>query len=551
MTRGTLKWLMIAGLLGSSTAVSGLPAGRAQAATPAATEYAAGMPGLASQVTSQPASSGHASTATRSHGARSTRTRSGAAATRTGQAPSAAAATAATTTSLLRNFNGVSSLDSAVTNFGAQFEPPDQGLCAGNGFVLEPVNSAYRIYRTDGSTVVGPFNVNDIFNVGAAEFTSDPRCYYDATVNRWFVEILFINAASTASSVDIAVSKTGDPTKMWTQYQIDTTDNGGTGKPKNPGCPCLGDQPLLGIDHNNVYISTNEFSLLGPQFNGAQIYAIAKSDLVGGTGTAHFVHFGHLTIGGAVATSVQPALTTGSSAAEYFLNSLDPNGTFDNRLGVWAMTNTAAVASGHSPTLSSRVITSEPYGIPPQAQQKGSSSLLDSGDDRMQQTQFINGTLWGALTTAVTIPNDSAERAGAAWFAVKPSLSGSVIGNVTISRQGYEVQAGRYIIYPAIQADSHGLAVMVFTKTGAGIYPSAAYAVLQPTATAFGGPITAASGSGPYDPNAGRWGDYSFAVLDPSGTAFWLATEYIPPKPSQTNDGRRNWGTRVMEVCAC
>ncbi len=68
-----------------------------------------------------------------------------------------------------------------MTNFGPEFEPPDQGLCAGNGFVLEPVNSAYRVYRTDGSTVVGPFNVNDIFNVGGAEFTSDPRCYFDAS----------------------------------------------------------------------------------------------------------------------------------------------------------------------------------------------------------------------------------------------------------------------------------------------------------------------------------------------------------------------------------
>ncbi len=414
----------------------------------------------------------------------------------------------------MRNFNGVSSLDSAVTNFGAQFEPPDQGLCAGNGFVLEPVNSAYRIYRPDGSTIVGPFNVNDIFNVGAAEFTSDPRCFYDASVGRWYVEILFINDAFNASAVDIAVSKTADPTKMWTQYQIDTTDNGGSGQPKNPGCPCLGDQPLLGIDSNNMYISTNEFSLAGPEFNGAQIYAISKADLIGGSGSAHFVHFGNLRIGGAVAASVQPALTYGSAPAEYFLSSLDPNGTFDNRLGAWAMTNTAAVSSGHSPTLSSRVIGSEPYGLPPKAHQKGSTSVLDSGDDRMQATQFINGTLWGALTTAVTIPNDTAERAGVAWFAVHPSVSGSLIGPVTISRQGYEVQASQYLIYPAIAANANGLAVMVFTKTGSTMYPSAAYAVLQPGAKAFGAPVTAAAGSGPYDPKATRWGDYSFAFLD-------------------------------------
>jgi len=51
---------------------------------------------------------------------------------------------------LLANFNGVSSLDSEVTNFGAEFEPPDQGLCVGNGFVIDAVNSAFTIYTTHG-----------------------------------------------------------------------------------------------------------------------------------------------------------------------------------------------------------------------------------------------------------------------------------------------------------------------------------------------------------------------------------------------------------------
>jgi hypothetical protein len=543
MMVGTLRRLVMVGLVGSSAYVAGMAATHAAAAG-VATQYAPGTPGFATLVVSRAATTQTAPT-TWSHGARSTRASSSAVGTRTGQPPVAAAATATGTSTLLHNFNGVSSLDSAVTNYGAEFEPPDQGLCAGNGFVLEPVNSAYRVYRPDGSTVVGPFNVNDIFNVGGAEFTSDPRCHFDAATQRWFVTILFLNDSFTASTLDIAVSKTADPTKMWNEYQVNTTHKGGN------GCPCFGDQPTLGIDANNLYVTTNEFSIVGPQFNGAQIYAFAKTDLVAGSSAPHFVHFSHLTIGGAQAASVQPALTTGAAAAEYFLSSLDPNGTFDNRLGVWAMANTAAVASGQSPTLSSRVITSEPYGIPPKAQQKGSTSLLDSGDDRMQQAQFINGTLWGALTTAVTVPNDATERAGAAWFAVTPTLSGVQLGSATISRQGYAVQPGNYLIYPAIQAAPNGVAVMVFTRTGSTIFPSAAFALMQAGATAFGAPTTAAFGSGPYDPNAGRWGDYSWAVLDPGGAAFWLSTEYVPPKSSQTTDGRRNWGTRVMEVCAC
>ncbi|MDQ6660035.1 MAG: hypothetical protein M3Z24_03610, partial [Chloroflexota bacterium] len=337
---------------------------------------------------------------------------------------------------LLSNFNGTSSLDSAVTNFGAEFEPPDQGLCVGNGFVLEPVNSAFRIYRPNGSTVIGPLNVNDLFAEGPKEFTSDPRCQYDKTTNRWFASILFISADNTSARTDIAVSNSGDPTQDWTVYHLGATDNGMNGEPKNSGCPCFGDQPLIGLDSSNLYISTNEFSILGPQFNGAQIYALSKSQLIA-RAHANFVQFENLRIGGAKATSVQPAITYGQADAEYFLNSLDPNGTTDNRLGVWAITNRNAVTVGSIPTLSRMVISSERYGVPPPALQKGASSTIDSGDDRMQQVQFINGDLWGALGTKVRPQNDTQVRAGIAWFRVRPQLNGAVIGNATIKNQGY------------------------------------------------------------------------------------------------------------------
>jgi hypothetical protein len=453
--------------------------------------------------------------------------------------------------SLLANFNGVSSEDSAVTNFGAEFEPPDQGLCVGNGYVVEMVNSAYTVYRPNGSVVTGPFNVNGPFDEGLIEFTSDPRCMYDAATNTWYAVILFINGSFNVSRIDLAVNTSGDPTKLWTTYQIDTTDTGGSTGPKHPGCPCLGDQPTIGLDSQNVYITTNEFSLLGPEFNGAQVYAVAKRDLKqpGLPSTpAHFVHFDHLNIGGAIAASVQPAILTSAAGAEYFLNSLDPNGTFDQRIGVWAMTNRGAVATGGKPTLSSVVLPSEAYAIPPGAEQRGSSTPIDSGDDRMQQVQFLGGEVWGELGTSVTIPGDTEARAGAAWFDVKPVLQGGVITGAHMLRQGYVALKGNYVLYPALQATPSGKAAMVVSVTGSSQFPSAAYSVLANGATKFGPVTVAAPGTTHYDPNAGRWGDYSWAVLDPSGTSVWMATEYVPAKPSQTPDGRRDWGTRVFQL---
>ncbi|HYL70016.1 MAG TPA: hypothetical protein VEY89_01785 [Candidatus Dormibacteraeota bacterium] len=458
-----------------------------------------------------------------------------------GAAPTSSSSTTTPASTLVKNFNGVSSLDSQQTNYNLKFEPPDQGLCEGNGFVLEAVNSAYRFWTSAGKLIEGPFNINDLFNEGGQEFTSDPRCHYDTATNTWFASILFISADSQSSHLDLAVNTTGDPTNLWTEYRIDTTDTGGN------GCPCFGDQPRIGIDQHNLYVSSDEFSILGPQFNGGDLYAFSKSDMIAGN-PVHFAHFAHLQLGGQLVLSIEPALSSGTPAAEYFLNSFDPNGTFDNRIGVWAMTDNEDVATGDVPVLSATVIQSEPYGLPVGAPQKGNSLLLNAGDDRMQQTQFINGDIWGELTSSITIPGDSAERDAGAWFDVHPTLSGGHIGTVTITKQGYVSKKGSYLLYPALQVDSAGRGAMVFTETNSSRFPAAAYAVLSSGGTQFGAPIVAAAGFGPYNINATRWGDYSWAVLDPVTDRFWMATEYIPPKASWTTTGERNWGTRVIEV---
>jgi hypothetical protein len=446
---------------------------------------------------------------------------------------------------LTANFNGVSSLDSQVTNFGLTFEPPDQGLCAGNGFVVEMVNSAFRVYNTRGKTLEGPTNVNAPFHENFAAFTSDPRCHFDPATNTWFASVLFINDPGTASTEDIAYNTSGDPTTDWSVFRIDTTD---AGAPASSGCPCFGDQPRLGIDASNIYITTDEFSILGTQFDGATIYAVSKSDLVNHRSKVHFVTYPNLSIDGNLALSVQPALTFGPAQAEYFLSQLDPNGTGDSRIGVWALTDADSVSQGGKPRLSSVVINSEPYAPPPQADQKGSTIQIDSGDDRMQQTQFINGEIWGELDTAIVPAGDSVQRAGAAWFRVQPELSGNKLKGATMTGQGYIAVSGKDVLYPAAQADGQGHAAVVFTLVGPNMFPSAAYATLKDDESGFGRPVVVATGSGPYNASPKRWGDYSWAVLDPNSDSVWMATEYMPPKSSQTTNGRRPWGTRVLNV---
>ena len=67
-------------------------------------------------------------------------------------------------------FDGLNFHDQRYSNHGNQFsvEPPDQGLCAGNGFVMESVNDVLAIYDRSGNRLVGPVDLNTFYGYAAA-----------------------------------------------------------------------------------------------------------------------------------------------------------------------------------------------------------------------------------------------------------------------------------------------------------------------------------------------------------------------------------------------
>lgn len=483
---------------------------------------------------------------------------------KSGGAPSAAGLPL-TKLSPLHNFDGLNSTQNLETST-VGLEPPDEGVAFGNGYVINLVNLVLAVYSENGTILAGPDSATVFFHepvaFTAGTITSDPRVYFDASTDTWFATIFEDDNGSvsgTASShVDIAVNTSGNPLGTWSLYRIDTTDA------IDNGCPCFPDYPEFGIDQSNVYITTNEFSINGPTFNGAQIYAISKSQIEALASAPNLVHFSNLSIGGSISYHIQPAIAYTSAPAGYFMDSLDPNSTFDHRIGVWAMTNRQSVTSGVGlPTLSSIVINSETYGFPPNAVTppgfngftgEATTGIVATDFDAMLEVEFINGHLVSSLDTAITIPGDTSERSGAAWFQVQPVLSGNVIGTGThIINQGYVVSQGNYLLYPHVNENSSGTMAMVFTLGGPDTYLSAAYAVKPAGQKQFNAVHLAAAGSEPDNGftatpefgGVGRWGDYSNGEVDPSGN-FWLATQYIPGNGDQV----ANWGNRIFEIVA-
>ena len=483
-------------------------------------------------------------------------------------------------------FNGLSHYDQRFAGTGiyanSQFslEPPDQGLCTGNGFVMETVNNALAVYDKSGNLLEGPVANSQFFGLLPevirstppvyGQFISDPRCYYDKPTNRWFMtELEWETDPATsnptgATSTLIAVSQTGDPTGIWNIYSLPTTDDGSDGTPTHPNCPCFGDQPLLGADANAIFISTNEFPLFVAGFNGSQVYAISKKALVKAL-AANVVQFNLGTLpapDGGTWYSVQPATVPSNGAfaanTEFFLSALQFIDEFDDRVAVWAVTNTDTInKSNPKLQLLQTVITSEVYGQPNPATQKagtiplGSSlgeglELINTNDDRMNQVVYANGILWSGVNTPVHVGSNYLT--GIAYFGVMPWVAGKKLF-AFMANQGYVAVTGDNVIFPSIGANNNGEAAMTFTLVGPDYFPSMAYMGLSLWHSGnvhIGGPGTAPedgfSGYKAYGGNGvARWGDYTAAVADERGN-LWLAAEYIPNTP---RSALANWGSFV------
>lgn len=501
------------------------------------------------------------------------------------------------------SIDGLNFYQQRYADGGNQFslEPPDQGLCVGNGYVLESANDVLKVFNTEGESVTGTVSLNQFYGYAPAinrktgaygPAITDPSCLYDRHSKRWFHVVLTLDRVGTTSQLsgknhlDLAVSQTSDPLGSWLIYRIPVQNDGSDGTPNHacPGGPCLGDYPHIGADKNGIYITTNEFALFAPGFNGAQIYALSKRELVATSSSINVVEYNTAdpstkTASGLPGFTVWPAISAGRSpeqldGTEYFLSSLAifQNTGVDSRLQLWSLTHTEALNHNGAPKLTSSIVNTEAYGIPGYARQPGvgtngvgqapnggnvafplgqclndptcstahilggpdpfieTISPLAANDSRMQQVFYADGKLWASLGTGLSFgPTSSSE--GLAYFVLRPEPSGGT-PTATVKMQGYLGDPNLDMTYGTVAVTERGRGTISFTATGPSNYPSVAFASLDATMGA-GAVHYAAAGLGANDGFTGyqvfgagpRWGDYGAAAVD--GKSIWFAQEYI------------------------
>jgi len=510
-----------------------------------------------------------------------------------------------TTPRLGTSFQGLGITDDARTA-GFVLEPPDQGLCVGNGSVLELVNVVGQVYSTGGAKKGGAFYLNDFFheNPNLAN-ASDPSCYYDPGTKRFYADMLFYDSdpktgqLNGKNRIDIAVSDSGDPSGSYHIYSFDVTADG-------PSAFNLGDYPQIGADKEGLYITTNSYPFFENGFGGAQLYALSKRGVADGSDT----RVSHVALsnaqGGAPfglrpTTAPAAGYATENGGTEYLLSSQATQEAgnkqgFDQSIGLWALkgTNTLAPGGSRNVSIARDSVTVDRYGVPPLSDQKAGNyplgqclsdtackhavfqstkpgtphaeGQLDSSDSRMNQSVYSKGLVFGTLDTVVNVGGQ--DRAGLAYYVVRPSTNPGGVLHGTVVSQGKLAVAGNNLTFGAFGVDAAGKALLAVNLVGRDYYPSAGYVTFDSTyrpspVHVSGAGVGPTDGFTEYTDFTGtlrpRWGDYAATAFNPSTGSIWTANEYIAqtctvtqyqadPTCGGTRSKYGNWSTRVSEI---
>jgi hypothetical protein len=271
-----------------------------------------------------------------------------------------------------------------ITNTGSI--PPDNGLAAGPNHVLEMVNSTWRVFTKTGAVATAshpfcgtggwwtsklPSAVTDCF---------DPRVFYDQSSSRWVMTAAARSDSLQSSWYLIATSTSADPTGSWCTYALDAKLDGSTPTSN------WADFPALGLDNQAFYITSNQFNF-NDEFQYAKLRILGKQQFYNNTcQTPTWTDLTHLqNPDGSDAFTVMPAQTFGVPATQPLVSSDSVSGT---SITLWSLANPLS-----SPSLTRVSVPVASYGLPPNAEQCGNATPLDTGDARLLNAVYRNGTL--------------------------------------------------------------------------------------------------------------------------------------------------------------
>jgi len=170
--------------------------------------------------------------------------------------------------------------------------------------------------------------------------------------------------------------------------------------------------------------------------------------------------------------------------------------------------------------LHKRKIAVSSYQFPPDSDQKGGGTKINTGDAGLYNVVFRNGFLY----TAHAIEHNWATEDVAAVRFYQISMNNIVAREITFGGDR------TFYFYPAIMADSRGNIVVVYSRCSAAEFPGAFYTGVRVGETSVENSAVLHAGVAHYlkddDSGLNRWGDYNGIASDPVNDSIWIFSEF-------------------------
>lgn len=390
--------------------------------------------------------------------------------------------------SILSKFDGLDQVQSCTC------VPPDVQVAAGPAHIVEMVNLEGEIFSKTGVSNK-TFTLSSFFSSGS-DSISDPKVLFDASSSRWFSSLLDIST----DSVLVAISSTSDPTGNWTIYHLSAG-------------AFIPDQPIIGVSDDKFVASANDFR--STSFVGAKYWVLNKAQMIAGVAVSTFsstVNSGFFSIHSA--QSMSPTTTL------YMVGNIVSNGALStSAMELFSVTGLPGISTV---TTTTTALSVSALTLPPNADQPGTASMIDTSDFRVQDALWYKGMLWYSLNDGCTPSGDNQLRSCLRLTQVDTTTSPASI------RQDFDYGVSSvFLFYPAMRVDGLGNLGIIYGSSSSTIDPS-----LSVVGQATTDPLRALGFSqslkiGSIADTSTRYGDYFGAGLDPADPSIvWVAGEY-------------------------
>ncbi len=430
------------------------------------------------------------------------------------------------------NFNSIT--------FNDTFDlPPDSDGAIGPTQFLTVVNGRIRSHSRITGAADGVLNTtldNFFASVINGSSTSDPRVKYDRVNGVWYITC--ITVAMPVNRILLAVSSTAilSNTTIWRFFFLDPT---AVNPPGDAGL--FLDFDTFGHDINALYVGGNQFNSSGFYTNSC-LFVIQKASVLSG--------------GPLVANAFRNLIGGGGPVTPQGADNYDAAPTHGFAIGNVNSTNFAlriiSNPGSTTPSISGAILipitqTAEPPSVPA----LGSTTPLDSIDDRLGEAHIRNNQLWVTHNIGVNSSGTSTgtiDRVGIRYY--QYDLTIPTVPVLVQSGTLFDSSATNPTFYwiPSIMTSGQGHMALGFSVAGATQSANAgtvgrlsSYAL-----GTLGAPTLLTASSSSYNVQSGgvqRWGDFSVTSIDPEDNmTMWTIQEWC----NATN----SYGCEVAQLLA-